>query len=364
MAERAEDALFALCSRVWRGDAEQVLEVVTRDEAFAARWAAYEGWRVLAAALLLKLGKLDAATERIEQLQQSRLVAAKVLCAIVTFEWNERSTAVDMLHKLLAVLREHRAKAAGEAESAAAEGSKGSLLDMMGQPLTSAGASEWRLRITSLLVSCYASSGDYALAIDLCEQELATCSDVETCAVLLHTGRVRLQVGDLEGARDVLGKLKCHELKTWTEEVGARILEGMTLYAECKYQTALELFGRLRDDCAKANAGDEPYLPDHMLAAIIDIQEPLEVTLANNYALCSLHVCDLGGAIEVLEACIHKDPRRNLHRAVVFNLCTLYDLAKPKDQSQVAKLKIKELAEQFGVQARFDDVVDLRLSQQ
>ena len=52
-----------------------------------------------------------------------------------------------------------------------------------------------------------------------------------------------------------------------------------------------------------------------------------QVSASNNLALCALHCCDLTRAVRTLEGVVRADPGRNMHAVLVFNLCTLYDLA-------------------------------------
>ncbi|GBG27844.1 Trafficking protein particle complex subunit 12 [Hondaea fermentalgiana] len=362
-----ENVLFSLCSWAWRGHVEQVLELLQFEE------KPFEGevFRVLRASLLMRLGRQKEATEIVELLQQSRVIAAKVLCAVVAIEWNERSTAVDMLHKLLGQLKQlHCPDPSSPASSTTV------LLDTFRKPLLPEAAQAWRQRIMALLVSCYSTSGNYVLALDLCHSALDELGEIEHASdteslrnahvpVLLQIGRLRLQMGDFEGARVVLEDLEGDEGLDWNDASAVQVLRGLCDFAEGKMESAKDHFAKLLRQVTGPEAPSEdsanPYVPADMLSAVFAVQEPLAATLANNLALCHLNMCDLDGAIQILEDCIRDNPVRNMHRTLVFNLCTLYDLARSKEQSRQAKLDLQRLAHVLQIGQRFDAQKDLRL---
>ncbi|KAK3601536.1 hypothetical protein CHS0354_027678 [Potamilus streckersoni] len=54
--------------------------------------------------------------------------------------------------------------------------------------------------------------------------------------------------------------------------------------------------------------------------------EPNNTAAVNNMAVCCLYLGKLKDALKSLEALVHRDPDKNLHEGVLFNLCTLYEL--------------------------------------
>ncbi len=70
------------------------------------------------------------------------------------------------------------------------------------------------------------------------------------------------------------------------------------------------------------------------------------IVAANNKAICLLYKCEMTEATNILEEIIKRDPERNLHETIVFNLCTLYDLAS--DNSTEKKKSIMNLVAKFG----------------
>uniref|UniRef100_A0A7S2SQ46 26S proteasome regulatory subunit Rpn7 N-terminal domain-containing protein n=1 Tax=Mucochytrium quahogii TaxID=96639 RepID=A0A7S2SQ46_9STRA len=330
-----------LCKWAWRGYVEHVLDVLKDCTAEA------QAYRIMHAALLMRLKRQKEATEQIESLQQSKAIAAKVLCAVGTFEWNERSTAVDLLYKLQGRLREHGG---------------GGMFDLFGKPLSETSRRSWETTVLSLLVSCYASTGEYLLAIDICERAMKSKRFGNNVSILMQMTRLHLQVGDVDGARSLLEHIRSltSAIKDASTKNGVKLVEGLVEYADSNYVRAMELFEQLYD-ATNMHDAPEDFTEDMLLDALFDISTPFKVTLTNNLALCYLNTCNLSKAIGLLEECIRRNPVQHMHRTIVFNLCTLYDLAIPRDQSQQAKKDLYMLAKLLRIQSRFEMQTDFRL---
>jgi hypothetical protein len=391
------EALQLLSRWAWAGNAEAVLETLGR-RSTSGGGDLGEALMVLRAALLLKLGRSKDATEVVEALQKSRLVAAKVLCAVLAFGWNERATAVDMLYKVMAGLSAVRASEEEDASrSESSRSGSGSqlppqhqhqpqqhqpqqqqplphgqqpqqqagLLDLLGRPLDAPAAARWRLRVAALLVAGYASAGDFGLAVDLCRSSLASAPASARAATHLQLARLHMQIGDTEAARAALGDAHAASQLSPPEgreadRLACLLAEGLLLFAESQYARAAEAFEAARAQ-VQAKPARAPLTLEDAQDGLLDLAGDTEVTLANNLALCYLHGCELSRAIATLEDCVRANPARNMHKAVVFNLCTLYDLAKPKDLSRQAKDDLRRLADIVGIAGRFDIANDFRL---
>ena len=72
---------------------------------------------------------------------------------------------------------------------------------------------------------------------------------------------------------------------------------------------------------------------------------------SNNLAVCALHCCQIERAVTCLEEFIKKDPRRRLHPAILFNLCTLYDLAFDSEGSRRRKRALPIVVKKLGRQS-------------
>jgi len=318
--------------RSWEGHLESALD--------ALRARPEEECCIAQAALLIRHNRFAEASEVAEKLQNCRRVAGRVLCAVVVFEWEEKTTCMDMLYKVKDMLR------------------SSSLLSMKGLPLTLEESAYWNCRILSLLVACDASSGKYTEAIKRCQEAMVDLG--ATCWFGIHLELVRLsvQVGDIEGARKFLLRLDSIVESGSVIRVDANALQiarGIVEFADSKYNVAYRIFEQMISDLESVE------IEDAYFENVFDMQIPPEVTACNNLALCSLNLCDLNGAILLIEQCIKKNPRTNLHPSLVFNLCTLYDLARSREESRLAKESLQRLAEKMGISSRFDAKTDLRM---
>lgn len=66
--------------------------------------------------------------------------------------------------------------------------------------------------------------------------------------------------------------------------------------------------------------------------------DPSHVVAANNKALCYLYTGDVSKAIDILEEVLFSDPATTLQENIVFNLCTMYDLATDKSFDKRKKI--------------------------
>ena len=69
----------------------------------------------------------------------------------------------------------------------------------------------------------------------------------------------------------------------------------------------------------------------------------------NNMAVCALHLKKNLLAISKMEQLITDDPVRFMTDAVVFNLCTMYDLSFAPDISTSKKKALQKLAMRYGI---------------
>jgi tetratricopeptide (TPR) repeat protein len=71
------------------------------------------------------------------------------------------------------------------------------------------------------------------------------------------------------------------------------------------------------------------------------------VAAANNLSLCALYSCDLKRAVACLEDLIRQDPTNHVQEVVLFNLCTLYDLACDNPTSTTKKKVLQAIAARY-----------------
>jgi hypothetical protein len=70
------------------------------------------------------------------------------------------------------------------------------------------------------------------------------------------------------------------------------------------------------------------------------LDDSIYPSCANNYAVAAMHLGKVESAVHMLESIIQKDPSRYLIDAIVFNLCTMYDISF---SPQIAEMKKKTL---------------------
>jgi hypothetical protein len=160
---------------------------------------------------------------------------------------------------------------------------------------------------------------DYLLAITMLENiALRYPNNVSIISAL---GRVHLQMGNTAAA-SVMFK-KAEQLVEDPENSGLVLMNRGYLHLSTEqYKLAIESF-----------------------ESVLKIQ-PSNIAAANNRSVCWLYTCDLSKAILSLEEIIQRDPENNLDESLIFNLCTLYDLAS--DRSADKKKNIMALVAKFA----------------
>eukprot|EP00753_Platysulcus_tardus_P004926 PLAT12767.2.p1 GENE.PLAT12767.2~~PLAT12767.2.p1 ORF type:complete len:508 (-),score=205.53 PLAT12767.2:56-1579(-) len=114
-------------------------------------------------------------------------------------------------------------------------------------------------------------------------------------------------------------------------------LRGLLLFCKGQHMDAMSSFESILNfDWPSAPAGDAVF------------KRKLCSIAASNTAICALHCCMHKRAVAVLEEHVKADPVSNLTHNVVYNLCTLYDLACDAAQSERHKRVIQYLATHFG----------------
>jgi hypothetical protein len=214
----------------------------------------------------------------------------------------------------------------------------------------------------SLLADVYVSQGEMRLALG-CLDEVGEV--LRTRVTIPHGGlvevcarqiRILLSLGDLAAARTVHSRMAgpLAELEGTRDYVGevARLTEGvhksLLTFAEHDYEAAIpQLLGLLEQ--AKS-LPEKPLLPPFEFLDLHAglVPTPPVATIHINLSLAYLYSCKLSKAIETLEECFRADPR-NVTNSLVFNLCTLYDLACDNAVSGRKKRVLEEVVKQWGL---------------
>eukprot|EP00164_Ancoracysta_twista_P008657 GFYU01012583.1.p1 GENE.GFYU01012583.1~~GFYU01012583.1.p1 ORF type:complete len:498 (+),score=95.01 GFYU01012583.1:182-1495(+) len=174
-------------------------------------------------------------------------------------------------------------------------------------------------RVISSLVSLHMSAKDYILATRLLQLSLQEApTDV---SVLSTLGRVHLQFGDSQTADNYFDRAECLVEDAMTDET-MLMNRGLSNVCRGQYATAADEFQAVISQNS-----------DHISAAM-------------NFAICCLYMCQLPRAIATLEGLIKSDPLNNVNETVLFNLCTLYDLAS--ENTAEKKKTLEELVKRYG----------------
>jgi len=163
---------------------------------------------------------------------------------------------------------------------------------------------------------------EYVLAITMLEELVSRFPN--DISVLSSLGRVHLQMGNSSAAITIFQKAEQANAseRGLDEEVTLLMNKGYLQLALEQYQSAIEAF-----------------------EGVLKIR-PNNIAAANNRSICWLYTCELSRAIASLEEVIQSNPENNLDESLVFNLCTLYDLAS--DRSAEKKKNIMGLVAKYA----------------
>ncbi|KAL3869484.1 hypothetical protein ACJMK2_042161 [Sinanodonta woodiana] len=163
----------------------------------------------------------------------------------------------------------------------------------------------WQTREKQILYTIgniFLSIKDFESALAIYENLLDTNMDSKE-ELLNGIGRIFLQMGHMSKASEYFQKV-AEESKKLDKESSNRDFLNKGFLSMC------------------SNNFSEAY--EHFKMAVQ--LEPNNTAAVNNMAVCCLYLGKLKDALKALEALVHRDPDKNLHEGVLFNLCTLYEL--------------------------------------
>jgi tetratricopeptide (TPR) repeat protein len=181
--------------------------------------------------------------------------------------------------------------------------------------------------------------------------------------------RLLLQIGDKASAR-IEFENAAQSIAQFPSLTGDEFLQqslllgqGLLYFAEEQYEAAAETFTNLLTseksrvenanslvvkDCAKLST-DFTRGGAAKRSLLEARDEGILSAATNNLALTLLHLKQNHSAIAKLESLIAENPPLFMTDAVVFNLCTLYDLSYSPDSSQQKKKVLQKVALRFGL---------------
>ncbi|XP_038218331.1 trafficking protein particle complex subunit 12 [Zerene cesonia] len=161
-----------------------------------------------------------------------------------------------------------------------------------------------RIRVMHSIVNCAIALKDYRLATNtLATLQRQATSAQQQRAITSALCRLHLLAGNVDAAVTHLNEARVTRLHICpTPDVREYVDMGLIDIAHGKYQDAYNNFARAAD------------------------QEPTNIMVANNIAVCLLYMGRLKEAITVLQKAIQSDPERALSESLLVNLCTLHEL--------------------------------------
>eukprot|EP00742_Colponemidia_sp_Colp-10_P008595 GILJ01009319.1.p1 GENE.GILJ01009319.1~~GILJ01009319.1.p1 ORF type:complete len:636 (+),score=98.59 GILJ01009319.1:30-1937(+) len=203
-----------------------------------------------------------------------------------------------------------------------ATGSRSAASSISDYPTPTAPLAAWRSRYrrVSLVISgMFITQSEYLQAIRILKKLLELePHDMQLQCIL---GRIYLQMGDIAAASSIFQSIEQTAHDGALDSL-ARINRGLLHFALGQFREALEEF---------------------RTQVTVDATDLIAV---NNFALASLYCKELQQAIEFLEQALRKDPVNHLNESLIFNLCTLYDLAL-QDSAERKKV-IQDLVARYG----------------
>lgn len=85
------------------------------------------------------------------------------------------------------------------------------------------------------------------------------------------------------------------------------------------------------------------------LNSIVEVEASMMNVCVNNFAICSLYLRKINDAIIRLEELIQENPNKFMNDALVFNLCTLYDLTCSPDLGTQKKKVLNNISNMFHI---------------
>lgn len=195
------------------------------------------------------------------------------------------------------------------------------------------------LKILCRLSRFFLQIGDMKSGVFYCESAKVECESDASCAADAHlNGHVALARGLVSFTRNEYEK---------AFSLFAGIIDRDKSKLKNDTMNASSFFMESSDPSSGGKTGGASCYP---LLTIFDSADSLAAAAANNFAVCALYLRKLKDAITALEAFILDDPAMNLNDAIVFNLCTLYDLSFAPEISTNKKKVLHRVATVFMVE--------------
>jgi hypothetical protein len=118
--------------------------------------------------------------------------------------------------------------------------------------------------------------------------------------------------------------------------------KGLLDFSKCEYKHAITSFEKVIE-LDTAAAAD----PAKALSMIGSETGVGVVAASNNLAICALYCCALKRAVSCLEGLLRQSPQKHMQDVILFNLCTLYDLACDNTTSTLKKRVLQHMGSRY-----------------
>ncbi|GAX28415.1 hypothetical protein FisN_4Hh394 [Fistulifera solaris] len=204
----------------------------------------------------------------------------------------------------------------------------------------------------------------------LAEKAAAALQGAYRCEILSQQGRVFLQLGATNEARQIFDMARDAATHGSVAEETMQVMrhslvpfvpahmslnDGLLKFSEGQYNEALECFRHcvdlirqrieMKSAVASSNSFDMKALIPMPTGAAPE--DALYSEAINNMSLCALYTCNLHEAILLMESLIREDPIKFLTERVCLNLCILYELSNETSMAAKKKKVLQLIAKRF-----------------
>uniref|UniRef100_A0A7S0SYE5 Uncharacterized protein n=1 Tax=Chromulina nebulosa TaxID=96789 RepID=A0A7S0SYE5_9STRA len=193
-----------------------------------------------------------------------------------------------------------------------------------------------------------------------------------SCQVNLTRGLTRFSLNKYDEAMDLFSQLITIESqKQKTEIISAHNFFASTLSSNQSTNNlnSYSINNSTIDSSSYQTKNISTFLSNYLSISqslsssmLVEVEDSLFSIAINNYSICALNMRKVKDAISKLEELIQDDPARHLNDAIVFNLCTLYDLTCSPDLGQKKKRVLHTIAKLFHVNEPVINWKSFRLS--
>ena len=141
--------------------------------------------------------------------------------------------------------------------------------------------------------------------------------------------------------------------QTKIENENNKILEINDIFATINYSNNITINNNNNNN----NQTNQLFNQTYNYSLIIILEESLLSILINNYAICCLNIKKIKKSIEKFEYLIKLNPILYLNDAIVFNVCTLYDLSHSPETSKMKKKILLLICDKYYL---FDPIINYK----